>query len=76
MKTVIVRYHNYGNPRDFTVFSSTRKLLNYYKKRHPRAKRLRIKEFPRFIQVLNHNTPVDFSIPVIIKRVTIDEQID
>ncbi len=75
MKSVIVRYYNYGNPRSLMIFSSERMLFKYYQQKHPKAKRLRIKEFPNFIQVLNHNTPVDFMTPVVIKRITIDKEI-
>ncbi|KKN54361.1 hypothetical protein LCGC14_0593390 [marine sediment metagenome] len=76
MKTVIIKFYTFRYERELMVFSSTKMLLKYYQQKYPRAKRLRVKEFSTFIQVLNHNTPLDFASPTTIKRVIIDEQID
>lgn len=73
MKTVILKFYSYRHDREPMVFSSKKMLLKYYQNRYPRARRLRVKEYPHFLQVLNHNTPMDFTSPTTIMRVRIDE---
>lgn len=75
MKTVIIKFYSYRHDRELMVFSSIKMLLKYYQHKYPNAKRLRVKEFPNFIQILNHTTPIDYKVPTTIQRIKIDEQI-
>jgi hypothetical protein len=77
MKTVIVITNSYRDLwfQDAIVFSSTKKLLEYYQQLNPRAKNLRVKETPFMLQVLNHNTSVtDFNVNI--RRVKLDEELE
>ncbi len=59
MGKVILYLGNSYLGRDTKIFSSRKKLLEYFQLMNPEAKSLRVKDLDHSgLQVLNHNTPI------------------